>query len=165
MARKVFFSFHYQLDNWRVQQIRNIGAVAGQPLLGSNDWEDVAKGGDAAIQKWIDTEMVGKSCNVVLIGAETQGRRWVEYEFKKAWVEKKGLLGINIHNLQDQNRQVSQQGANPFSKFTLKNGTVQFDSIVPVHDPMGRTSSDVYSNIAANLEAWVEDAIAIRQKW
>ena len=52
MARKVFFSFHYQLDAWRVSQIRNMGLLEGQPLLSSNHWEDVAAGGEAAIQKW-----------------------------------------------------------------------------------------------------------------
>jgi hypothetical protein len=49
MARKAFLSFHCQLDNWRVSQVRNMGAIEGQPLLGSNAWEDVALGGDAAI--------------------------------------------------------------------------------------------------------------------
>lgn len=29
MARKVFFSFHYQPDNWRVSQVRNIGVIEG----------------------------------------------------------------------------------------------------------------------------------------
>lgn len=75
MARRVFYSFHYQNDAWRVQQVKNMGAVEGQPLLSSQKWEDVAKGGDAAIRKWIDDQMKGKSCNVVLIGSKTAGRR------------------------------------------------------------------------------------------
>ena len=82
MARRVFYSFHYDLDNWRVQQVKNMGAVEGQPLLSANEWEDVEAGGAKAIQKWIDEQMAGKSCNVVLIGSETAGRRWVEYEIK-----------------------------------------------------------------------------------
>lgn len=51
MPKKVFFSFHYKLDNWRVGQIRNIGAIEGSPAATDNDWETVKKGGDAAIQK------------------------------------------------------------------------------------------------------------------
>ena len=36
MARKAFFSFHYQPDNWRVSQVRNIGVIEGnQP---ANFW-------------------------------------------------------------------------------------------------------------------------------
>lgn len=165
MARRVFYSFHYQLDNWRVQQIMNMGAVEGQPLLGAQRWEDVARGGDAAIQRWIDEQMQGKSCNVVLIGSQTAGRRWVEYEFKKAWSDDKGVLGIHIHRLRDQNQQTGAKGRNPFSGFPLNNGTVSFDSVVPVHDPGGWTSTDVYNTIAANIEAWVENAIAIRNRW
>ncbi len=101
VARRVFYSFHYQLDNWRVQQIRNIGAIEGQSFLSSNQWEDVAKGGDAAIRAWIDEQMKGKSCNVVLIGSNTAGRRWVNYEFTKAWGDRKGVLGVHIHRLED----------------------------------------------------------------
>ena len=36
MARRVFFSFHYQRDIWRVNQIRNIPALSRikqQPIL------------------------------------------------------------------------------------------------------------------------------------
>ena len=58
MARKCFFSFHYVPDNWRASTIRQIGAIEGnQPAL-DNDWETVTKGGDAAIQKWIDSKTV-----------------------------------------------------------------------------------------------------------
>ena len=39
MARKVFHSFRYSLDNQRVQQVRNIGAIEGQALVSANDWE------------------------------------------------------------------------------------------------------------------------------
>ena len=29
MAKSVFYSFEYQPDNWRVQQVINMGAVSG----------------------------------------------------------------------------------------------------------------------------------------
>lgn len=165
MARRVFFSFHYKLDSWRVSQVKNMGALEGQPLLSANAWEDVAAAGDAAIQKWIDEQMAGKSCNVVLIGAQTAGRRWVEYEFKKAWTDRKGVLGVHIHRLLDQDGRSSALGRNPFAGFTINDGKTAFDSVVPVYNPAGRDSTDVYSTIKNNLEAWVEDAIAIRQRW
>ncbi|MEU9439338.1 TIR domain-containing protein [Streptomyces sp. NPDC048304] len=165
MARKVFFSFRYALDNWRVQTVKNMGRVEGQPLLSSNQWEDVARQGDAAIQRWIDGQMAGKSCDVVLIGSQTAGRRWVEYEFKKAWGDGKGVVGIYIHQLLDQNRQSTTKGRNPFSGFTLNNGKVAFDQVVRAYDPVGYNSTSVYATISENIESWVEEAIDIRKQW
>jgi hypothetical protein len=75
MARKVFHSFHYDRDAWRVSMVKNMGVVEGQPLLSSYQWEEVKKKGDAGIQAWIDDQMKGQSCVVVLIGAQTAGRK------------------------------------------------------------------------------------------
>ena len=71
MARKVFYSFHYNPDNWRASQVRNIGAIEGNQPAKDNDWETITKGGDKAIEKWIADQMSGRSCVVVLIGAGT----------------------------------------------------------------------------------------------
>ena len=73
----VFYSFHYEHDVNRVQLVKNIGAVEGQPLLNSQGWEQVRRGGDAAIEKWIDDQMKWKSAVIVLIGKETSTRPWV----------------------------------------------------------------------------------------
>lgn len=45
MAKKCFLSFHYKPDNWRVQQVRNIGSIDEQPLLDANKWEEIKKKG------------------------------------------------------------------------------------------------------------------------
>ena len=39
MARKCFYSFHYQPDNVRASQVRNIGAIEGNQPVSDNDWE------------------------------------------------------------------------------------------------------------------------------
>lgn len=75
MARKVFFSFHYEADNWRASQVMNAGVVEGNQPVSDNDWETITRGGDAAIQRWIDSQLDGKSCCVVLIGSATAGRK------------------------------------------------------------------------------------------
>ncbi|SEA62911.1 TIR domain-containing protein [Leifsonia sp. 21MFCrub1.1] len=163
MTRRVFFSFRYSLDAWRVAQVKNMGVVEGQQLLTANEWEDVAGGGDAEIQKWIDQEMSGKSCNVVLIGASTAGRKWVNYEFTKAWNDGKGVVGIRIHNLADSSGNTTTAGLNPFAGFAL--GDEKFDEVVKVYNPAGSTSADVYKTISDNIESWVEEAIAIRSSY
>lgn len=44
----VFYSFHFDRDSWRVQQIENMGALDGQPILNAQDWEKVKARGEAA---------------------------------------------------------------------------------------------------------------------
>lgn len=41
MIRKVFYSFHFDNDNWRAGQVRNIGAVEGDKQVNGNKWEDI----------------------------------------------------------------------------------------------------------------------------
>lgn len=160
MSRNVFYSFHYTPDNWRASQIRNAGVIEGNRPCSDNDWETVKRGGDAAIQRWIDGQMSGRSCTVVLIGSATAGRKWINYEIKKAWDEGKGLVGVYVHNLKDSTQRQSSKGSNPFGEFTV--GTKSLSSIVKAYDPPYLTSTNVYAHIKTNLAAWVEEAIRIR---
>jgi hypothetical protein len=62
MARRVFFSFHYQNDVWRANQVRNSHIVDGTAAAGFQDgslWEEAKKKGDAAIKKLIDDGLSG----------------------------------------------------------------------------------------------------------
>lgn len=162
MPRQVFYSFHYANDAARAAQIRNIGAIFGNQPASDNDWETVKKGGDAAIQRWIDGQMNGTSCTIVLIGAQTAGRKWIDYEIRKAWNDKKGLFGIHIHNLRPFNVPASPKGANPFGQIAMTDGA-RMSAYVDVYDPAGLTSADVYNTISYNLETWIEKAVRARR--
>ena len=155
--RQIFYSFHFDNDVLRVQQVRNIGALEDNQPVSKNDWEDVKKNGDNAIEKWIDDNMKYRSCIVVLVGEETAGRKWVKHEIKKAWEEGKGLLGIYIHNIKCPNNGTCSKGANPFDQFTVDGQ--KLSSIVSCHNP---SSTDAYGDIKKNLETWVENAIDAR---
>jgi len=160
VARKVFYSFNFEEDSHRVAKVKNMGVVEGQTILTSNEWEDVEAGGDSAIQAWIDEQMTGKSCIVVLIGANSS-TRWVKYEIKKAWEDGRGLMGVHIHNLADLNAIQTSKGSNPFSEFKV--GGKGLDAIVKAYDPPFVTSPYVYDHIKENLPGWVEEAINIRK--
>ena len=162
VTRRVFFSFHYRPDNWRAGQVRNMGLVEGNAPVSDNDWETVTRGGDAAIQRWIDGQLYGKSCAIVLIGSQTSGRKWIKYEIEKAWDDGKGLLGIYIHNLQDRNGKQSAKGPNPFYSVTV-NGR-RLSNIVNAYDPPYKRSTNVYAHIKNNIADWVEEAIDIRRR-
>ena len=162
MARRVFFSFHYKPDVWRTSQVRNIGAIEGNAPVTDNAWETVIRGGNAAIEKWIDGQLQGRTCAIVLIGSDTAGRKWIDYEIKKAWDNKKGVVGIYIHKLKDSDGKQSPKGNNPFGSFTV-NGT-PLSSIVKTYDSTSSDSQVVYKYISDHIENWVEEAISIRNK-
>ena len=151
--RRVFYSFHYARDAWRASQVRNIGVVEGNTPATDNAWETVKRGGDAAIKRWINGQMLGRSCVVVLIGSRTASRQWVKYEISKAWIDGKGLLGVHIHNLKNQAGLTATKGNNPFN--LLVEGT-NLSRHVPVRSP---ASLAVIRN---NLTDWIEDAIERR---
>ncbi len=56
--------------------------------------------------------MSGRSCTVLLIGAETAGRKWIKHEIEKTWNDKKGLVGVYIHNLKNVSQQQTYKGNN-----------------------------------------------------
>lgn len=160
MARRAFYSFHYVPDCWRASQVRNMGVVEGNRPVSDNDWEEIKRGGEPAIQRWIDGQLYGKSVAIVLIGSSTAGRKWIKYEIKKAWNEGKGLLGIYVHNLKDHDGNQSKKGRNPFNDLTI--GGENVSDIVKTYDPPYIRSTYVYDHIKENLPDWIEKAIQIR---
>ena len=163
MARCVFFSFHFDNDYWRTQTVRNIGAIEGQALCTPNAWEEVKRKGDAAVEKWIDDNMSGKSCVVVLVGSQTSERKWVRREIVKAWDANKGVVGIRIHKLLDSDQNATTAGTNPFEKIGYGNSGKKLSEIAPLFTPSGADSKAVYASIKDNIEDWIEQAIAIRK--
>lgn len=67
------------------------------------DREQIQRHGDAAIRAWIDSQLLGTSVTVVLVGALTCSSTWVHYEIEASKVKGNGLLGINISGLGDRN--------------------------------------------------------------
>ena len=162
MARKCFYTFHYAEDNWRVATVKNIGSVEGQPIVSANDFEELKRKGDKAVSDWIAANMVGRSTVIVLIGAHTAARKWVDHEIKYAWENKKALLGIHIHRLLDSNGNATTRGANPFAGWTVGADKIPLSNYAKTYDPSGSDSKAVYSTIANNIEEWIEEAIRLR---
>ena len=156
--RQVFYSFHYENDVFRVQQIRNIGALEDNKPVSPNEWESVKRRGEASIKEWIDNNLRYKSCVIVLIGEETANRKWVQYEIEKALELGKGLVGVYIHNLKDPRTGKSSKEKNPFDQFAFDDGT-KLSSVVKCYNP---NPNDAYNEIKDNLEDWIEEAIASR---
>ena len=138
MAKTVFYSFHYERDVHRVQLVRNIDALEGQPLLNSQDWEKVRSRGDQAIENWIDEQ--------------TAGRPWVKYEIQKAWNDRKPLLGIRIHGLSSMGK-VDQAGPDPFAAAGLGSAGI------PIFDPTRTDSQSTFAALRQNLSVWSDQGV------
>lgn len=151
----VFYSFHFNNDVMRVQQIRNIGSIEGNPPTNPNEWEKLKRTGTKAVENWIDQNMKYKRCIIVLIGSGTAGRNWVKHEIIKAWNDGKALLGIHIHNIKCPRNGVSRKGRNPFDSIKFEDGR-SLSTVVPCYDP---DSTNAYRDISENISGWIDHAI------
>lgn len=119
MARQVFFSFHYDGDIWRANQIRNRNVVSGSDSAGffdHSEYEEARRKGSDAIRRMILRHLNGTSVTVVLIGKETASRPWVKEEIKYSIARNNGPLGIHIHYPKNQKSESALFGRlNPMS--------------------------------------------------
>jgi hypothetical protein len=157
MARRAFFSFHYENDVWRANIVRNSWVTKPDTeaagFVDAADFEEVKKGGDAAIKRWIDKQLEGTSVTVVLIGSDTSNREYVKYELQKSYQKGNGMLGIYIHQLKDRNGNTSSKGSNMFGEIgkDASGNPVYFSSDYTCYDW-------VDNNGYANLGSWIEAA-------
>lgn len=117
--RRVFFSFHYQNDIWRVNQIRNSwryqheGQREAEGFFDGSIWERSKRTSDDSLKSLIREGLKNTSVTCVLAGSETHTRRWVRYEIALSIVKGNGLLVVRVHNMKNQAGYTSQAGLNP----------------------------------------------------
>ncbi len=102
MARRVFFSFHYEEDISTSMTVRNSWVIRGKEAAGFIDkaeFEKVKKQGNSAVCSWIDKQLEGTSVTVVLIGKETLNRKFVKYEIIKSLEKGNAIIGVYVHRL------------------------------------------------------------------
>lgn len=161
MARRVFFSFHYQNDVVRANHVRKSNVtkdsieVAG--FVDSADFEKVEQEGDAAIKKWINNQLSGTSVTVVLIGSQTSNRDYVKYELQQSYAKGNGMLGIYIHQCKDFSGKTSTKGDNYFGDIgqDINGNKVYFSSTYPCYDWI---DDDGYNNLGKWIEAAAKKA-------
>lgn len=163
MVRKVFFSFHHKPDSWRVSQIRSIGAIEKNKSVSDNEWEKISLS-EEGIKKWIEEQMKGKSCTIVLVGNKTANRKWINHEIVKSWDAGMGVVGICIHGLKDNEGYITKKGGNPFDHITHSPTSKKLSTIVKFYNPAGANSKERYAWIAKHLCNAVEEAIRIRSE-
>jgi len=160
MARRAFFSFHYERDVWRAGQVRNSWVTKDRESAGFWDaaaWEEVKKKTDAEIEKGIGEQLNGTSVTVVLIGAETSTRKYVGSEIKLSHNRGNGILGIYIHNMKDSNGRTDSKGANPLTNWHIERDGKKslLSDIYPTYDWV---NDDGYNKIGDWIEAAAKKA-------
>ncbi|MDR2571451.1 MAG: TIR domain-containing protein [Oscillospiraceae bacterium] len=153
MVRHVFFSFHYNNDVSRAMIVRNSWVTQGKTAAGFVDkaeFEKVEREGEQAVRKWITEQLNGTSVTVVLIGAETLERPYVQYEIQESLKRGNGVIGVYVDQLKDLQGNISKRG-NVYVKIGDNNGSpVYFVSIADkIYDYV---TEDGYNN----LGQWIE---------
>lgn len=152
MARRVFFSFHYDEDITRAQTVRNSWVTQrwtqeekiSRGFFDAGLWEEARTTGRGAIERLIDKGLENTSVTAVLIGAETYSREYVLYEIKQSYKRGNGLLGVQVGSLKDFQGRTSQNGPNP----------ANYVPSVPSFPIYNWVSDDGYNNFGR----WVEQA-------
>lgn len=160
MARKVFFSFHYDNDVWRANVVRNSWVTkpntASAGFMDKADFEELKRKGDTAVKNWIDEQLSGTSVTAVLIGSETLERPYVKYELQRSYERGNGILGIYINNIKD----ASGNTTTRCSIYGVEvgkddNGTSVYFSSYKVYDWI---NDDGYNNLGDWVESAAKDA-------
>jgi len=158
MARRVFFSFHFERDNWRVGQVRNCWLTKpnreSAGYWDATKWEEIKKQGEEAIKKWINDSLDNTSVTCVLIGSETSSREWVKYEIKKSHERGNGILGIYIHKIKNSQGLIDIIGNNPFDDFYITQQNGQKKYLSQIYSTFDWINDNGYNN----LGVWIEQA-------
>jgi hypothetical protein len=154
VARRVFFSFYFERDIWRANQVRNSWVTQeDREAAGFWDaslWEKAKKEGEEAVKRMINGALTGTSVTVVLIGAETASRQWVRYEIAQSIKGGNGLVGIYIHNLKTDEGETDTKGPNPLEDFAEQMAAAGYGPL--------RTYDWAYADGYHNVAAWIEEA-------
>jgi hypothetical protein len=162
VARKVFFSFHYQNDIFRVNVVRNHsltkGGYSDSGYFDHSLWETAKSENPQYLKNMINDGLEGTTVTVVLIGSETASRPWVKYEIEQSIKRGNALLGIYIHNIPCAKTQArSHSGQNPLDGYSCPTPNYsitllqQCSQIYPSYDWV---LNDGYNN----FRNWVEAA-------
>jgi hypothetical protein len=158
MARKTFFSFHYERDAWRAANVRNSGVLSSDDEYGfidAADWEKIEREGDAAIKRWIQDQLKNTTVTVVLIGTETASREWVRYEIRESWKRGNAIVGVRIHGIKDPDSKTDNFGVNPLDVVKFEGGTT-LSTVCKTYDWVADQGRE-------NLGEWLEEAVQARE--
>jgi len=117
MAKRVFFSFHYQdVSDFRANVVRNHHQLQSRDIAGYFDasiWESAKKQGSTALKRLINKGLDNTSNTCVLIGSDTYTRPWVRYEILKSFVRRNNIFAVHVNCIKGKDKLIKKLGKNP----------------------------------------------------
>lgn len=101
MSRKVFVCYSHRLDQAAAEEFRELFANKKDVFIDKSIRHDIGELETDSIKRQLRQLIADSSVTVVLIGAETGGRKWVDWEIYNSLRQGKdnnrnGLLGVRI---------------------------------------------------------------------
>ena len=125
MAKRVFFSFHYQdVIDFRANVVRNHWLTKlNREAAGFYDasiWESAKKTGDTAVKRLINSGVSGTTSTCVLIGTGTYLRRWVRCEIMRSFKKGNKICGVHINAIKGKDKKTKSLGKNPLDYLAVR---------------------------------------------
>ena len=118
MAKRVFFSFHYQdVIDFRANVVRNHWLLkpdrSAAGYFDASIWEKAKKEGSMALKRLINGAIKNTSNTCVLIGTDTFNRKWVSYEIMKSMESGNNIFAVHINRIKGKDGKMKAKGPNP----------------------------------------------------
>ena len=118
MAKRVFFSFHYQdVIDFRANVVRQHWMTkpdreeAG--FFDASLWESAKRIGGVAVKRLVNDGLDGTTVTCVLVGSDTYARPWVRYELLKSFRKGNSQLSVHINSIKGRDQLTKPNGPNP----------------------------------------------------
>jgi hypothetical protein len=120
MAKRVFFSFHYQdVIDFRANVVRQHWLTKpdreAAGFFDASIWESAKRTGSVAIKRLINSGLDGTSVTCVLIGTDTYARPWVRYEILKSFRRGNSLLAVHVNTIKGRDQKTKTKGSSPLA--------------------------------------------------
>jgi hypothetical protein len=120
MAKRVFFSFHYQdVIDFRANVVRQHWLTKpdreSAGFFDASIWETAKRTGSVAVKRLINSGLDGTSVTCILIGSDTYARPWVRYEILKSFRKGNSLLAVHVNTIKGRDQKTKTNGPNPLA--------------------------------------------------
>ena len=118
MAKRVFFSFHYQdVADFRANVVRQHWLTKpdreAAGFFDASIWETAKRTGSIAVKRLINSSVDGTSVTCVLVGSQTYVRPWVRYEILKSFRKGNSIVAVHINSIRGKDQLTKPLGPNP----------------------------------------------------